>query len=76
MDKLIAIFGSGFSVHNLKNAQWLSNCELLYWGDLDVQGFEILSQFRSYFPHAQSMLMDKITFEKFFENDKGTPNSI
>lgn len=76
MDETIAIFGSGFSVHNLKNAQWLSNVELLYWGDIDVQGFEILSQFRSYFSHAQSMLMDRITFEKFFENDSGSPTNV
>lgn len=76
MDKSIAIFGSGFSIHNLKGAQWLSNLEVLYWGDIDVQGFEILSQFRSYFPHAQNLLMDKITFEKFFEYDKGTPSNV
>lgn len=76
MDRSIAIFGSGFSVHNLKAAQWLSNLELLYWGDLDAQGFEILSQFRSYFPHVQSLLMDITTFEKFFEQDKGTLTNI
>ncbi|MCA5004949.1 Wadjet anti-phage system protein JetD domain-containing protein [Sphingobacterium bovistauri] len=76
MDGTIAIFGSGFSVHNLKNVQWLSNLELLYWGDIDVQGFEILSQFRSYFPQTQSILMDKKTFEKFFENDSGTPTNV
>jgi len=75
MDETIAIFGSGFSVHNLKNAQWLSNLELLYWGDIDVQGFEILSQFRSYFPHTKSMLMDKITFDTFFEEHSGTLTS-
>lgn len=76
MDRTIAIFGSGYSVSNLKNVNWFSNIALFYWGDLDVQGFEILSQFRSYFPHAQSLLMDRITFEKFFENDKGTPTNI
>lgn len=76
MDRSIVLFGSGFSVHNLKGTQWFSNVELLYWGDLDVQGFEILSQFRSYFSHVQSLLMDKITFEKFFENDKGTPTGV
>lgn len=76
MDKSIVLFGSGFSIHNLKGAQWLSNVEVLYWGDLDVQGFEILSQFRSYFPHVQSLLMDKITFEEFFENDKGSPTGV
>jgi hypothetical protein len=75
-DETIAIFGSGYSVFNLKNVQWFSSVELFYWGDIDVQGFEILSQFRSYFPHAQSMLMDKVTFENFFENDRSTPTSI
>lgn len=75
-DETIAIFGSGFSVYNLKGAQWLINVELFYWGDIDVQGFEILSQFRSYFPQTQSMLMDKTTFEKFFENDSGTPTNV
>lgn len=76
MDKTIAIFGSGYSVSNLKNTYWLSNTELFYWGDIDVQGFEILSQFRGYFPHTKSVLMDKQTFEKFFESDKGTPTNI
>lgn len=76
MDRAIALFGSGFSVSNLKNVHWFADKELLYWGDIDVQGFEILSQCRSYFPHAQSILMDKITFQKFFENDNGTPTNI
>ncbi|MBE8712699.1 Wadjet anti-phage system protein JetD domain-containing protein [Sphingobacterium hungaricum] len=76
MDRTIAIFGSGYSVYNLKNANWFFNVKLFYWGDIDAQGFEILSQFRSYFPHTKSMLMDKITFEEFFENDKGTPTGV
>lgn len=76
MKDTMAIFGSGYSVSNLKNAYWLSNVELFYWGDIDVQGFEILSQFRSYFSNVKSMLMDNITFEKFFENEKGTPTNI
>lgn len=76
MDKTIAIFGSGYSVHNLKNVRWFDNLELLYWGDIDVHGFEILSQFRSYFPQTKSVLMDKQTFEKFFEKDNGTPTNI
>lgn len=76
MNNTIAIFGSGFSVYNLKNVRWFTNLELLYWGDIDAQGFEILSQFRNYFPQTQSVLMDKETFEKFFENDKGTPTNV
>lgn len=76
MNDTIAIFGSGYSVYNLKNVQWFANLELLYWGDIDVQGFEILSQFRSYFKQTKSILMDFETFEKFFENDLGTQTNI
>ncbi len=76
MSRAIALFGSGFSVYNLKNVRWFKNKELLYWGDIDAQGFEILSQFRGYFAHSKSILMDKQTFDKFFENDNGTPTII
>jgi len=76
MKNTIAIFGSGYGVYNLKNVNWFTNIEILYWGDIDVQGFEILSQFRGYFPQTKSVLMDIVTFKKFFENDLGTPTNI
>lgn len=76
MNDTIAIFGSGYGVYNLKNVYWFAKLELLYWGDIDVQGFEILSQFRGYFPLTKSVLMDIVTFEKFFENDLGTQTNI
>lgn len=76
MKNTIVIFGSGFKIENLKNAEWLSTAKILYWGDLDVQGFEILSQMRSYFPLTKSFLMDETTFDKFFENDNGTLSNI
>jgi hypothetical protein len=76
MNDTIAIFGSGFKVSSLKNVSWFDNLELLYWGDIDIQGFEILSQFRTYFPHTKSILMDKKTFDIYFEDDKGTPSNL
>jgi hypothetical protein len=76
MDQAIAIFGGGYGVAHLKNVAWLASLELLYWGDLDVQGFEILAQFRTYFPHTKSVLMDRATFDQFFENDPGTPSNV
>lgn len=76
MTDTIAIFGSGYGVLNLKNVEWLNRIDLNYWGDIDVQGFEILSQFRGYFPHSKSVLMDKQTFNEFFENDFGTYTSV
>ena len=68
MNKTIAVFGSGYGVINLKNVEWFKQMNLWYWGDIDVQGFEILSQFRGYFSNAKSILMDQKTFELFFEN--------
>lgn len=76
MENTIVIFGSGFKVENLKKAKWLKEIEILYWGDIDVHGFEILSQMRGYFPVTKSILMDEITFEKFFENDEGTISKV
>ena len=67
----IAIFGKGYSVSNLKNIGWLENTQLIYWGDFDAHGFDILSQFRRYYDNVQSILMDRATFDKFYEGDKG-----
>lgn len=72
----IAIFGKGFSVANLKKVEWLKNIEIIYWGDIDAQGFEILSQMRGYFAQTKSILMDKTTFDNFFENDNGTLSKV
>ncbi len=60
-----ALFGSGFDVGSLKGVRWLSECRLLYWGDLDGQGFEILAMLRQNIPNAQSVLMDARTFDAF-----------
>lgn len=75
MDKTIAIFGQGNAVTNIQNAKWLNEITVLYWGDIDAHGFEILSRIRKHFRHTKSVLMDKITFEKFFENDSGKPTT-
>lgn len=58
----LAIWGGGFAVSLLAGADWLRSKQLFYWGDLDIHGFQILAQFRTCFPNAQSLLMDKATF--------------
>lgn len=72
----IVIWGRGYGVASIKDSELLKNIDLIYWGDLDAQGFEILSQFRSYFAHVKSLLMDRVTFDKYFENDSGTPSKV
>jgi hypothetical protein len=76
MDESIAVFGQGNAVNLIKTSTWLLDKDILYWGDIDVQGFEILSRLRDHFTHTRSTLMDKVTFETFFENDSGTLTSI
>jgi hypothetical protein len=67
LENSFAIFGSGYAIQSLKSTQWLSRCPIFYWGDLDADGFKILSQLRSYFPQVISIMMDTKTFETFRE---------
>jgi hypothetical protein len=62
----IIIFGTGYGVKKLKQADWLREKEIIYWGDIDAHGFEILSQLRSYFPQTISFLMNQRTFKQFY----------
>ncbi|HVB21690.1 MAG TPA: Wadjet anti-phage system protein JetD domain-containing protein [Ktedonobacteraceae bacterium] len=71
-----ALFGGGFMVRNLKSISWLAECPILYWGDLDAQGFQILASLRALFPHVTSLMMDWETFSAFAEFCvAGTPGS-
>jgi hypothetical protein len=57
----MVIFGSGYGFEALASVQWLHDCPVHYWGDIDTHGFAILDQLRAQFPHAQSFLMDRGT---------------
>ncbi len=76
IENSIVIWGHGFGVDIMKDVEWLHTKRIYYWGDLDAQGFQILSEFRTYFSHVESFLMDKETFDKFSENDKGTITTV
>ncbi len=73
----MAIWGGGFRVGLLRDLKWLADCPLWYWGDIDTQGFEILSQLRGYFPHTSALMMDEETVNIFREAiGQGTPGVI
>jgi hypothetical protein len=57
----IAIFGEGFGVTTLEKVPWLSQRELVYWGDIDTHGFAILHRLRERVPAVRSILMDRDT---------------
>lgn len=61
----IGIWGAGNAAALIHDVGWLSKCHILYWGDLDTQGLEILSRLRSAFPQVQSLMMDIGTLNRF-----------
>jgi hypothetical protein len=74
LSKTFAILGAGFQVSSLAALPWLAACPIIYWGDLDAQGFQILSQLRGIFPHVISLMMDETTFKTFSSfTVEGTP---
>jgi len=57
----IVVFGSGFALTALGNLPWLDNKEIVYWGDIDTHGFDILNRLRTRFDSVRSILMDEQT---------------
>jgi hypothetical protein len=54
----MVIFGGGYGVDRLGQADWLRRRQIFYWGDIDTHGFAILDRLRASLPHARSVLMD------------------
>lgn len=57
----VVVFGLGYGVDQLAALPWLSDRQVVYWGDLDTHGFAMLSKLRAVSPHAVSILMDRET---------------
>jgi len=56
---VVAVHGSGFSAAELARVPWVADNRILYWGDLDSNGFAILHRLRSAVPAVSSVLMDE-----------------
>jgi hypothetical protein len=62
----VCVEGGGFGGATPAAMPWLAKAPLLlYWGDIDAAGFEILDGFRAAGVPARSMLMDLATFERY-----------
>ncbi len=72
----IVIWGHGFGVDIMKNVEWLKTKKIYYWGDLDAYGFQILSEIRTHFEQVESFMMDRHTFDLFYEGDKGAETNV
>lgn len=76
LPRAIAIWGEGYGALRLAQVAWLAQATVYYWGDLDVQGFDILASLRVHLPHVQSLLMDVATLDAFRDFlVAGTPSS-
>ncbi|XCB30929.1 DUF2220 domain-containing protein [Arcanobacterium hippocoleae] len=61
---LIGICGEGMRAVELKRVPWLSQYPIIYWGDLDSYGFQILAKLRERTGfNVRSVLMDVATLE-------------
>ena len=67
VERGIAVMGDGFAaVQNLAELDWLRQAPLIvYWGDMDAAGLEILAKCRRAGIACASMLMDLEAYEKY-----------
>jgi hypothetical protein len=74
--RTIGLGALGRAVSELRAVPWLATVPIYYWGDLDVEGFQILSALRAEFPHTKSMLMDAAAVRRYQSiAGSGTGNS-
>ena len=62
----IAVSGGGKNLAWMK-AKWLTQKNVGYWGDVDSEGFSILSDARSKLRSITSLMMDELTVQTFTE---------
>ena len=51
----VATLGNGVVL--LRYLSWLNNMPIVYWGDLDLEGFEILSSLRTVYRHCKYLVV-------------------
>ena len=67
LEGVLAIHGSGFAVSELARVTWLNSIPIVYWGDLDSNGFAILDMLRGFAPHTRSAMMDVPTLMRYYD---------
>lgn len=65
LGRAVAIGGLGNGVVLLRYIPWLADTPIIYWGDLDIEGLEILSRLRALFPQTHSVMMDEATIARW-----------
>lgn len=63
--RTIALGGLGRAVTRLFALPWMDLLPITYWGDIDVEGLQILADVRHRWPLTQSFMMDEATLDRF-----------
>ncbi len=71
----VLMWGAGYSARRWARLPWLADLPVWYWGDLDADGFAILSAVRSHLPQARSVLMDEAAVRRWRHLATVDPNS-
>lgn len=61
----VVVHGSGYAVTRLGAIPWIRDGRIVYWGDLDSDGFRILDLLRATCDDVTSVLMDEATLLEF-----------
>lgn len=76
----IVIWGKGFEVDRVGRMPWLSNVDVVYWGDIDTHGLAILDRLRVWLPQTRSVMMDRETLmahrERWVVEDRPATSSL
>lgn len=79
MEGAIAVHGAGYDVSWVAGLPWTGAARVLYWGDLDADGFSILSRLRAHRPDAVSVMMDAgtyLAYRGFAVDDPNVPGAL
>ncbi len=63
--KSVVFFGLGASVTQLVEIPWVRRARVIYWGDIDTYGLEILAHLREVLPQVESVMMNRVTLERY-----------
>ncbi|WIX83479.1 DUF2220 family protein [Amycolatopsis carbonis] len=62
----VAVEGSGRGGSTAATFEWITGADaVIYWGDMDADGFEILDEFRAVGVPARSLFMDHAAYDRW-----------
>lgn len=65
--RTVALGGLGRAVSQLYRVEWINSLPINYFGDIDVEGLQMLAHVRNQWPQTRSWMMDQATLEEFRE---------